>query len=229
MHVSIQLVLAAVLQQRDRLRAEVEALQSRLQSLQTAANSTMGAKTDLQGQLSDAQAALAAKEAELVQARSDLQAYKAAADAVNAAGAKAATAQQTAALQQVQAAANAAQQQLEVAQQQRKDTEAKVGSCHQNHQPGSLPRTLPRCERVTAPACKQALSRATHPPHKCKAAHAGTAGTTHCIGPMAARMSTLNAPDHGVYRHAQVHDGHVRLNVIATASVQRVCNVYTEQ
>jgi hypothetical protein len=118
----------AVLQQRDRLRTEVEALQSRLQSLQAAANTTMGAKTDLQGQLSDAQAALAAKEAELVQARSALQAYKAAADASDAAAAAAAGAQQAAALQKAQAAAESAQQQLEAAQQQLKERETKVGT-----------------------------------------------------------------------------------------------------
>ncbi|WIA19164.1 hypothetical protein OEZ85_003810 [Tetradesmus obliquus] len=121
----------AVLQQRDRLRTEVEALQSRLHSLQAAANTTMGAKTDLQGQLSDAQAALAVKEAELVQARSALQAYKAAADAGNAAGAEAAAVQQAAALQQAQAAARAAQQQMEAAQQQLKEREAKAKAAEQ--------------------------------------------------------------------------------------------------
>jgi hypothetical protein len=62
-----------------------------------------------------------------------------------------------------------------------------------------------RCERVTAPACKQALGRATQPPHECSAAHASTAGTPHCTAPMAARMSTLKTPDSRIVASGAVY------------------------
>lgn len=56
---------SAVVQQRDQLRSEVEALRSRLESLQAANSTAMSSKTELIKQLADAQATIINKEQEL--------------------------------------------------------------------------------------------------------------------------------------------------------------------
>lgn len=109
---------SAVVQQRDQLRSEVEALRSRLESLQTATTAALTSKTEVVKQLAQAQATIISKEHELIQMQGALQGEKA---ATGAAG-QAKQAHRAAAAE----AAEETRQQLDDLQQQLKARDIQV-------------------------------------------------------------------------------------------------------